>query len=405
VLMLEAQASRRSGPVSTSQSLPRARALRGGWRPPPKPGLIPLRPLGFGTLLGASFQVLRRNPKPVFGSALLIQVLILVITLIIVGTVGFFSFARIFDAPQQDQDTLIAGAFALTGLSSIIPFALAIIASAALQGIIVVEVARGTLGEKLKFRGLWRAMRPALWGLVRWTLLVGAVILLAFLVLAAIVALGVAVGGAAIGIGIGIAVLGILAMAVLGVWIGTKVSLVPSLLVLERLTVRMAIRRSWMLTNGFFWRTFGIQILANAIVSVAGQVVSFPLSIVFSLVASVLLPNGDTTDFNGDSIGPFIALYIGFVLLSGLVSAIFGAITSIVQSGAVALIYIDLRMRKEGLDLDLQRYVENGRTGPDPYAETISRNAPPKSAYSPYSSAGPEQSPPPAPPYSEPPVV
>ncbi len=41
------------------------------------------------------------------------------------------------------------------------------------------------------------------------------------------------------------------------------------------------------------------------------------------------------------------------------------------QSSATALIYIDLRMRKEGLDVELVRFVEARQAGdasvPDPY--------------------------------------
>ena len=41
------------------------------------------------------------------------------------------------------------------------------------------------------------------------------------------------------------------------------------------------------------------------------------------------------------------------------------------QSSATALLYIDLRMRKEGLDLELVRFVEARQAGdtsvPDPY--------------------------------------
>ena len=52
-----------------------------GWTPPPKPGLIPLRPLAFGTLLGAAFQVMRRNPRPTFGIALLLNGLVMLLLL------------------------------------------------------------------------------------------------------------------------------------------------------------------------------------------------------------------------------------------------------------------------------------------------------------------------------------
>ena len=44
-----------------------------------------------------------------------------------------------------------------------------------------------------------------------------------------------------------------------------------------------------------------------------------------------------------------------------MLSLLIGAITAVVQAALVAVIYIDLRMRKEGLDLELERYVELAR--------------------------------------------
>ncbi|MCU1513934.1 MAG: hypothetical protein JWO10_1024, partial [Microbacteriaceae bacterium] len=66
-----------------------------GWTPPPKPGLIPLRPLDLGTILGAAFRVLRRNPKPTFGAALLIQGIAYFVIIVAVGLVTFFAFSRL----------------------------------------------------------------------------------------------------------------------------------------------------------------------------------------------------------------------------------------------------------------------------------------------------------------------
>ena len=60
-------------PYGPPQPAPVAVGTTPGWTPPPKPGLIPLRPLDLGTLLGASFRTLRRNPRPTFGMALLVQ--------------------------------------------------------------------------------------------------------------------------------------------------------------------------------------------------------------------------------------------------------------------------------------------------------------------------------------------
>lgn len=49
--------------------------------------------------------------------------------------------------------------------------------------------------------------------------------------------------------------------------------------------------------------------------------------------------------------------------ISMIVSTLIGAVTLAFQSGVLALIYVDLRMRKEGFDVVLMREMET--TGPD----------------------------------------
>ncbi|WP_456049285.1 hypothetical protein [[Kitasatospora] papulosa] len=39
----------------------------GGWVPPPKPGVIPLAPLGLGDVLGGAFSTVGRYWKQLFG--------------------------------------------------------------------------------------------------------------------------------------------------------------------------------------------------------------------------------------------------------------------------------------------------------------------------------------------------
>ena len=95
-----------------------------GWAPPPKPGLIPLRPIGFGTLLGASFRVLRRNPKATFGSGLIVQAVIMLVTVVVVGLVTFWVLDRIDSAPLDQKDAVTAGSVLAGSLSAIIPIAL-----------------------------------------------------------------------------------------------------------------------------------------------------------------------------------------------------------------------------------------------------------------------------------------
>jgi hypothetical protein len=334
------------------------------WTPPPKPGLIPLRPLSLGTMLGASFQVMRRNPRPTFGLALLISSALFVALVIVAGGFLLLALGRIESASEADQGSIIAGSFLGGGLTLLIPLAGSIVVSAIFQGLISLEVARGTLGEKLNTRGLLRMARGRIGALIGWSAaIIGAITVvlgIVVLVVTLLIAFGDTVGTV---IGVVIAILFSLVFAVAAVWLGTKLSLVPSVLLIERVPLRRAIARSWTLTNRSFWKTLGIQLLISVIISTASQVISFPISMAGSLILSFLAPTGDPSA----SIWGIVILY----LVTAGVSLVVGAIGTVMQSATATLIYLDLRMRREGLDLELMRFVEARGSGdtsvPDPY--------------------------------------
>ncbi|MGK9148810.1 hypothetical protein KXS11_14370 [Plantibacter flavus] len=327
-----------------------------GWAPPPKPGLIPLRPLSFSDLFGAPFLVLRRNPKATFGSALLLQGVTTVLSLVIVGLVTWLSLSRLSQAAPGEEDAIGAGAVTAIILSFLIPVAVSIIGSAILQGIIAQEVARGTIGEKLPLGALWRRTKSRFLPLIGYTfLLIG--------VVTVFVALAVGLGfllttlGGAVGVVLTVlmAIFAILVLVAASAWLGTKFSLTPSIIVLENGRVFASLARSWRLTDGYFWRTFGVQFLVSSVVSVAAQVVATPISVLAGLVPALFV--------GVDSEATMIVATIAAQGLSLLVSVIIGAITVVVISATSAVIYVDLRMRKEGLDLDLARFVEARASG------------------------------------------
>lgn len=346
------------------------------WTPPPKPGLVPLRPLGFGTLLGASFQVLRRNPKASFGSALLIQAFTTVVTTAVVGFVAISSVVRIANAAPGQEDAITAGSVAAIIAAVLVSIVLSFGAVALLQGIIVLEVARGTLGEKLTLGSLWRQAVRRLWPLVLWTLMYSAAVFLAIGVVALVVVVLVLQGSVALTIvGVVLGLLLGLGLVVLFFWLFTKLSLTPSVIVLENSQVIAALRRSWRLTTGYFWRTLGAQLLVAVIIQIAMQVVLLPVSLIFGIGTGLFFPTG--TQSEDDFMGAVVpALVLNGVVL--LFTIVFSAIGAVAQSACSALIYIDLRMRKEGLDLELARFVENrsaAQSGepdalPDPYDAT-----------------------------------
>jgi hypothetical protein len=317
--------------------------------------------------MGTPFRVLRRNPKPTFGAALLLQAAVLLVSIVGIGAVTAIAIGRVSAADPADQSAVASGAFVSIALSVLIPVVLNLFASALLQGMIVSEVAHGTLGEKLSLRGLWASTRGRRWALIGWVVMLSVAAILALALVVGIITLLAVVGGTG-GI-IAAVIVGILfggGLIVVAAWIIPKVSLVPSAIVLERLGVMASIRRSWRLTNNNFWRTFGIEVLIQAILYAASQAVSTVFSVVFTLVVALLFPT-NAIDSNGQT----IVLMVSYAVLI-MISLVIGSISSIIQSAATALIYIDLRMRKEGLDLYLTRFVETRQAGVEtvgnPYA-------------------------------------
>lgn len=332
-----------------------------GWTPPPKPGLLPLRPMGFGTLLWAPFRTLRRNPAPTFGSGLLVQFVSVLASAAVFVPFFLWALPRLENTSGEDLDAVVSGTIGGFLALMLVPVAISVVAAAFLQGVMVVEVASGTLGEKLGFGALWRRAAARIWPLIGWTLLVAAAILVAFAVIVLIIVLAAAASPAALAIGIAIAVLLGLGLIGLGVWIGVKLALVPSVIVLERAGIATAVRRSWRLTDGAFWRTFGILLLVGVILNIASQVVVQPVSLVGTILAVVIDPTGT---------GSAITITVITSIVTVVLSLLIGAITAVVQAALVAVIYIDLRMRREGLDLELERHVEQrdaGRDVDDPY--------------------------------------
>jgi hypothetical protein len=112
----------------------------------------------------------------------------------------------------------------------------------------------------------------------------------------------------------------------------------------------------------------GILLLTGAIVLVATNVVTVPLSVLTSILQAVLFPNGEL-DFQ--TFDASVVFYLAMQLLTVVVSVVIGGVGAIVTSANATIVYIDLRMRREGLDLELARFAEEraagaaSATGPD----------------------------------------
>jgi len=334
-----------------------------GWTPPPKPGLIPLRPLNVGDITGAAFQVIRRNPRPTFGFALVISLVVGVVAAGIVALVTWSALSRIDMAASEDVDAIRAGSVLLIALSAFVAALVQLAVSAIPQGVVSLEVARGALGERLTLPQLWRRVRGRIGALIAWALLLGGALVVLVLVVAlplVQLAVGGGVQGTLAAVGIGLLVgLGVLALSI---WIGTKLEFVPPLILIERLPIGAAMRRSWRLTRGSFWRIFGITLLVNLIVQVAAQIVTTPITFIGGMLSVVVNPNQTEDALSTTSI------VLGIVAL--LVGIVLNAVIIVAQSAVPTLLYLDIRMRREGLDVAMQRYTEEhaaGRQAEDPF--------------------------------------
>jgi hypothetical protein len=325
--------------------------------------------------------VLRRNPGPVVGIALIVKLAVALVAIAIVGLATATGFIHIFD--QFTTDGISFTSLVQGYLSNLVTFILGIFASAVLQGIITFEVSRGALGEKLPLRQLWRGAKGRIGALIGWSVALGAIAFAAILLFAFVIGLsaGLLIGGgtsAGITVGVIVIIVAILGAIVLTIWISTKLSFVPSVIVLERARLGAAIRRSWRLTSGtyFFWRTFGIELLVSVIISTATSIILIPVSVGSTLIT--VATQTSTSSAPTDQIS-FITEAVTLLL-----QAIVGAITVIISTASFSLLYVDARIRREGLDLDLMRYTEARTAGrddlPDPFLprpQTVPLSAPP----------------------------
>jgi Membrane domain of glycerophosphoryl diester phosphodiesterase len=302
--------------------------------PPPaaKPGVVPLRPLGLGEILDGAVQTIRQNPAVMLGlSAVVNAVLTLLAVLVQIGNLStaFGGFSSFNDRGPDQADVDVSQIVA-----SLVAALLQFIGTTLLTGLLVIAVSDAVLGRRPGIGEVWRRARGRLWALLGVTILVllavaaaGTVCVLPGILLA------VAGGGLS---AILLIVAGALAAVALCSWIAIRLLFAPPTLLLERSGVLPSMSRSWRLVKGSWWRCFGVWLLAQLLGSVLSGVLQLPLLIVASVVDS------DSTK----------ALVIVLTILASVIAR---TLVAPFSAAILALLYIDLRMRREGLDVRLQQ--------------------------------------------------
>lgn len=257
-----------------------------------------LRPLEIGDVLDETFRMYRRHFLLFAG----VSVVLAIPSAAISGlALGWFSTAvsQVSGTPDLGSLGTVLGALAIAGAIGLVvlPFN---------NGAIVYAASESALGRPVTPGGIVTGILRRYFGLLGYWLLF------------------------AISLGLSIALC--VVPVVLWIWVFVGWSVVTPVMFVERVGLGAAMGRSWNLVQGRWWRTFVILLLMYIVWYVASIALSGFIQVTQVLLMLVM--------------SPFLASAIAAA--SGqLVSALVNPVMQI----AIVLVYFDLRVRREALDL------------------------------------------------------
>ncbi|MFE1292797.1 glycerophosphoryl diester phosphodiesterase membrane domain-containing protein [Streptomyces sp. NPDC058751] len=317
----------------------------GAHPPAAKPGVIPLRPLGVGEILDGAVSTMRSYWRTVLGISLAVAVVTQVAVILLQGFV--LDDSADTEALNDPSATLgeLSRAMGSTMLSSGLVLLVTLLGTIVATALLTSVTSRAVIGKPVTTSEAWRDARPQLAKLFGLTLLLP-LIAVAILTAGALPGLLVIAGGST-DAGLALTVLGAFAAGFVALWLMIRFSLASPALMLEKQGIVKSMRRSAKLVKGSWWRVFGIQLLATIIANIVASIIVIP----FAVLAAALSGDGFAgfLDSSGGDLG------WTFLIVSGIGSVIGSMITFPITAGVTVLLYIDRRIRREALDLDLAR--------------------------------------------------
>jgi len=305
-----------------------------------------------GEILDGAISCVRAHPKVMLGlSALVVtasQLLNVAVTWLLLRDLDVAATQLEADATFDDAVNLLADTAGVAILSAVVAW----LAQIVLTGMLTVVVGRAVLGEPVSAGDAWTRLRPQLLRVVGVSLLTALIVLGALVacVLPVVVAAGLGAPGPVVVL---LALLAAAAVIVACPYLYVSLALAGPALVLERARVLQALGRSRRLVRGSFWRVLGVLLLATVIAFVLSSIVQIP----FSLLST----GGQLLSADPEQSASLVALLIAAV--GGIIG---GTITYPFAAAVSALLYVDQRMRREALDLELARAAGVAAPGPPP---------------------------------------
>ncbi|MHC5909109.1 glycerophosphoryl diester phosphodiesterase membrane domain-containing protein [Streptomyces sp. S6] len=344
------------GPAPTGWNAPTphpGHGAPGGWGtgwggPPPaaKPGIIPLRPLGVGEILDGAVSSMRTHWRTVLGISLAIAVVVEVASVLVQGFLLADTDTTAIGNPNASLDEVSRAMGASTTASGIVTL-IAMVGTILATALLTTVTSRAILGKGVTTRDAWRDALPQL------PRLFGLLLLLMLIIggtvfVGALPGIAVTVAGGGTAAGVGLTVLGIFGAGAVAIWLGIRFSLAPPALMLEKQGIKKALGRSVKLVRGAWWRVLGIQLLGTIITGVVSMIVVVP----FALIGAALGDGGMSGFLANSAAAGHDWTYLTVTGIGGVIGY---TITFPINAGVSVLLYVDQRIRREALDLELAR--------------------------------------------------
>jgi hypothetical protein len=263
--------------------------------------LVPdLRPLSVGEIIDVAIKIWRRNLATLARIVLVVVAPVEIVSALIGASVSTSGIETFDAAGNSTINTGAAATWAAGMFVAQILSALAfLIASAAVLRAVSVAYLGGTPDWRDSLKAATGRLRSLIW--------------LGFLMFGGLI-------------------LAAVALILPAIWLGVAWSLAFPVLIAEGLRGTGAIGRSFRLVKGRWWPTFGALFLAFLFQAFVGLVLGVPLGLL-----TVLLDSNSV-----------VAMVLGVVI-----NVLSSVITTPFMASVLILIYFDLRVRKEGFDLQL----------------------------------------------------
>ena len=333
----------------------------GGWPNPqfqraPKPGVVELRPLTLSDLLDGTFTTIRRAPAATLGIAALIYLILGILGSLTTMAFGlkddlYEVLAMNFDPAKFEQfEDLLQGVFSQPWLFyavfGLVSFVLSILASAIIVGTSSTATMRATLNLPTSMAQSLRFSATA-WAKVIWLNLLlglgvfGSLSLLIFIAIWLVTSIGA--------LSVLPSSLLMFALLIGFLFIAIRLVVTPVLIVTQSLGVFAAMGKSWRLTQGMWWRIFGIVLVTALMISVLGGIISSIAGVVISFSNNM-----------------WVAL-----IATQLVASITTAVGASLYYVLLCLLHVDLRIRRERLDLALINELQTPSNSPLPGHDAV----------------------------------